>query len=64
MDGGIGPETEQVIRNIETALALADCTLADVIKATVWLCDLGDFAAFNEAYGRFQMATTLPSWNV
>ena len=52
VEGGIGPETEQVIRNIESALALADCTLADVVKTTVWLRDRDDFAAFNEAYGR------------
>ena len=52
VEGGIGPETEQVIRNIESALALADCTLADVVKTTVWLCNRDDFAAFNEVYGR------------
>ncbi len=50
--GGVGPETDQVIRNVEKALALAGCALSDVVKTTVWLRDRDDFAAFNEAYGR------------
>jgi len=50
--GGIGPETDQVLANVAKALALAGCTLADVIKTTVWLRDRDDFAAFNEAYGK------------
>ena len=50
--GGIGPETDQVLANVAQVLALAGCTLADVIKTTVWLRDRGDFAAFNKAYGK------------
>jgi reactive intermediate/imine deaminase len=52
VEGGIVAETEQVIRNIEAALKLADCSLSDVVKTTVWLRDRDDFAAFNGAYGR------------
>ena len=50
--GGIGPETDQVLANVAQVLALAGCTLADVIKTTVWLRDRDDFAAFNKAYGK------------
>ena len=50
--GGIGPETDQVISNITKVLALADCTLSDVVKTTVWLRDRDDFAEFNAAYAK------------
>ena len=50
--GGIGPETDQVISNITKVLALADCTLSDVVKTTVWLRDRDDFAGFNAAYAK------------
>ena len=50
--GGNGPETDQVLANVAQVLALAGCTLADVIKTTVWLRDRDDFAAFNKAYGK------------
>lgn len=47
---GIRAQTEQVLRNLQTALAAVDLTMADVVKTTVHLADLGDFAAFNEVY--------------
>ena len=50
--GGVAAETDQVLKNLAAALDLAGCTLADVVKTTVWLRDRDDFAAFNEAYGR------------
>ena len=50
--GGIEPETHQVIANITKVLALADCTLSDIIKTTVWLRNRDDFAAFNAAYAK------------
>src|SRR5690606_6597567 len=49
-EGGIAEQTRQVFRRIEAALALADCTLQDVAKATVWLADAQDFRAFNQVY--------------
>lgn len=48
--GGIEAQTRQVFENITRALALADCTLADVCKVSVWLNDARDFAAFNRIY--------------
>ncbi|MCP4384817.1 MAG: RidA family protein [Hyphomicrobiales bacterium] len=50
--GGIAEQTEQAIENLKAALALADCTLGDVVKTTVWLQDARDFGGFNAVYGR------------
>ena len=51
--GGIERQTRQVLRNIEVVLADAGCSLADVVKTTVWLEDVGDFGAFNKVYAEF-----------
>jgi 2-iminobutanoate/2-iminopropanoate deaminase len=48
--GGIEEQTRQALDNVETCLAAAGCTLDDVVKTTVFLQDLGDFDAFNQAY--------------
>ncbi len=45
-------QTEQVVSNIEAILAADGLTLADVVKSTVYLADMGDFAAMNEVYAR------------
>lgn len=44
-------QTAQILRNIEALLAAAGKTLDDVVKANVYLVDMGDFAAMNEVYG-------------
>ena len=51
--GDIEAHTRQTLRNVEKALALAGCTLRDVVKITVWLQDAGDFARFNRVYAEF-----------
>lgn len=48
--GNIVAQTEQVIANIKSVLALADCTLEHVIKVNVWLDDARDFSSFNAAF--------------
>ena len=48
--GGIVAQTEQVVANIRDVLALADCTLADVVKVNVWLDDARDFSSFNAVF--------------
>jgi len=48
--GGIEAQTRQALKNVERALALAGCSLADVVKATVWLDDTRDFWSFNRVY--------------
>jgi reactive intermediate/imine deaminase len=51
--GGIEAQTRQTLKNVEKALALAGCTLQDVVKATVWLDDTRDFWSFNRVYAEF-----------
>jgi 2-iminobutanoate/2-iminopropanoate deaminase len=46
-------QTRQIIHNIEAILNEADCTLNDVIKTTVFLKNMNDFADMNEVYGEF-----------
>lgn len=48
--GNIVAQAEQVISNIKSVLALADCTLADVVKVNVWLDDARDFSSFNAVF--------------
>ena len=49
---GIAAQTEQAIRNISAILAQAGMTLDNVVKTTVFLADLDDFAEMNEVYGK------------
>ena len=51
--GGIGPETRQALTNVATVLARHGATLAQVIKCTVMLADIGEWAAMNEVYVTF-----------
>ncbi len=53
VSGGIVEQTEQVLRNLNALLSAAGCALADVVKTTVFLKDMDDFAAMNEVYARF-----------
>lgn len=48
----IAGQTEAALDMIEAILARAGCTLADVVKTTVWLTDVADYPAFNAAYAR------------
>ncbi|AZO65313.1 MULTISPECIES: RidA family protein [unclassified Mesorhizobium] len=52
VNGGIAEQTEQVLVNLRAALALAGCTMEDVVKTTVWLENASDFGAFNAIYAR------------
>ena len=51
--GGIEPETERVLANLTAVLAAAGCGWGDVVKSTVFLTDMADFAAMNAIYTRF-----------
>ncbi len=51
--GGIAEQTEQVFQNLQALLAAAGSSLAQVIKATVFLKDMNDFAAMNDIYARY-----------
>jgi reactive intermediate/imine deaminase len=51
--GGIEAQTRQTMKNVAQALALAGCTLEDVVKTMVWLDDARDFDEFNRVYSEF-----------
>jgi 2-iminobutanoate/2-iminopropanoate deaminase len=53
VEGGIVEQTHQVFRNLQAVLAAAGCTLRDVVKATVFLRDMGQFAQVNEIYAQY-----------
>ena len=52
-EGGIQAQTRQSLRNVQAILAAAGLSLANVVKTTVFLADMGDFAAMNEVYATF-----------
>ncbi len=51
--GGITEQTERVLKNLAAVLEAAGSTLDQVVKTTVYLADMKEFAAMNEVYGRF-----------
>ena len=53
VEGGITEQTEQVLRNLSKVLEAAGTGLERVVKTTVFLADMNDFAAMNEVYARF-----------
>jgi 2-iminobutanoate/2-iminopropanoate deaminase len=53
VQGDIVVQTCQVLENLKAILAAAGLTLNDVVKTTVYLADLADFAEMNRAYGEF-----------
>ncbi|MGI8656202.1 MAG: RidA family protein [Pyrinomonadaceae bacterium] len=50
--GGVAEQTEQVLRNLAAVLEAAGSSLDKVVKTTVFLADMTDFAAMNEVYAR------------
>jgi len=50
---GIAAQTRQSLKNVEAVLAAAGYTLENVIKTTVFLKDMNDFAAMNEVYATY-----------
>ena len=51
--GGIAEQTTRVVENLKAVLAAAGTSLAQVVKTTVFLKNMGDFAGMNEVYGRY-----------
>ena len=49
----IEEQTEQVMKNLGAILEEADLRYGDVVKTVCFLDDMGDFAAFNEIYGKY-----------
>ena len=53
VDGGIEAQTRQVLTNLKNVLETADSGLKFVVKTTVFLQDMGDFAKMNSVYAEF-----------
>jgi 2-iminobutanoate/2-iminopropanoate deaminase len=51
--GGVAEQTEQVLKNLAAVLEAAGSSLDRIVKTTVFLADMEEFAAMNEVYGRF-----------
>jgi 2-iminobutanoate/2-iminopropanoate deaminase len=50
--GGVEAQAERALRNLGAVLDAAGLTMADVVKTTLFLADIGDFAAVNAVYAR------------
>ncbi len=53
VSGGTAAETRQIMENLATILADLDLSFSDVVKATIFLVDIQDFAVVNEIYGAY-----------
>ena len=53
VEGGVREQTRQVLKNLSEVLGAAGSSLGRVVKTTVFLADMNDFAAMNEAYAEF-----------
>jgi 2-iminobutanoate/2-iminopropanoate deaminase len=53
VEGGIAAETRRVLDNVTAVLQAAGAGLSDVVKTTVFLVDMADFAAMNEVYAEY-----------
>lgn len=49
----VAEQTEQVFKNLDAVLRAGGSGLENVVKTTVFLADMGDFAAMNDVYGRY-----------
>lgn len=53
VSSSVAEQTRQTIENLQTVLAAAGAGLADVVKCSVFLADIRDFAAMNDVYAEF-----------
>jgi 2-iminobutanoate/2-iminopropanoate deaminase len=53
VEGDIARQTERVLENLKAIAEAAGSALSKAVKTTVFLKDMGDFAAMNEVYGRY-----------
>ena len=59
--GGVAAQTKQALTNAKAILEAAGSTMDKVVKTTVFLSDIGNFAAMNEVYGTFFTAGSYPA---
>ncbi|MBJ6763868.1 RidA family protein [Myxococcaceae bacterium JPH2] len=53
VQGDVVAQAERVMENLKAVLAAAGCDFSHVVRCTIFLTDLGDFARVNEVYGRY-----------
>jgi 2-iminobutanoate/2-iminopropanoate deaminase len=59
--GDVTKQTEQVMANLQAILAAAGAKFEDVVKTTVFLADMNDFAAMNAIYAKYFDEATVPA---
>jgi 2-iminobutanoate/2-iminopropanoate deaminase len=53
VSGSIAEETDRIMSNLRAVLSAAGATLDNVVKTTIYLTDMADFPAFNQAYAGY-----------
>ncbi len=61
VEGGIEPQANQVFQNLDAILKEAGMSFDNVVKTTVLLADMGDFATVNQIYAQFFNGAILPA---
>jgi len=59
--GDISSETKQVMENMKEVLAAAEMTFENVVKTSIFISDMNDFAKINEVYGNYFDEETAPA---
>jgi 2-iminobutanoate/2-iminopropanoate deaminase len=59
--GDVSAQTHQVLKNLTAVLAAAGLTLTDVVKCSIFVNDLGNFATINQIYGTYFDEATAPA---
>ena len=57
VSGDVAVQTDRVLKNLSAILKAAESGLEKVVRSTVFLKNMGDFAAMNEVYGRYFTST-------
>lgn len=57
VEGGVAEQADRVLQNLQAILEEAGSSLDRLVKTTIFLADLGDFAAVNEVYARYVGST-------
>jgi 2-iminobutanoate/2-iminopropanoate deaminase len=61
VEGDVSAQTHQVLKNLKAVLAAAGLALTDVVKCSIFVKDLGNFATINQVYGTYFDEATAPA---
>jgi 2-iminobutanoate/2-iminopropanoate deaminase len=53
VEGDVAAQTRQAVNNLQAVLAASNATLADIVRTTIFLADMNDFATVNAVYGEY-----------